>query len=81
MPRLHFYIDDEVTKQLRVSAKKANLTLSNYLAELVKRETGTQHQWPEATQSVTALKGLVLKPAAPVSIESMNEATSPSGKL
>lgn len=46
MPQLHFYVPDEIEAQIRIKAKQANLTLSKYLAGLVKRETGIQNQWP-----------------------------------
>jgi hypothetical protein len=47
MSQLHFYVPDEVEMQIRLKAKQANLPLSKYLAELVKRETCAQKQWPE----------------------------------
>jgi len=47
MSQLHFYVPDEIEAQIRLKAKQANLPLSKYLAGLVKRETGTQNQWPE----------------------------------
>ena len=47
MSQLHFYVPDEVEMQIRAKAKQANLPLSRFLAELVKRETGVQKQWPE----------------------------------
>lgn len=46
MSQLHFYVPDEVETQIRMKAKQANLPLSKYLAELVKRETSAQNQWP-----------------------------------
>lgn len=46
MSQLHFYVPDEVEAQIRLQAKQANLPLSKYLAEIVKRETGAQNQWP-----------------------------------
>lgn len=46
MAQLHFYVPDDVETQIRIRAKKANLTLSEYLAELVKREIEAQNQWP-----------------------------------
>lgn len=46
MSQLHFYVPDDVETQIRMKAKQANLPLSKYLAELVKRETGAQNQWP-----------------------------------
>lgn len=45
MSQLHFYVPDEVEAQIRIKAKQANLPLSKYLAELVKRETSAQNQW------------------------------------
>lgn len=46
MSQLHFYVPDDVETQIRRQAKQANLPLSQYLAALVKRELGTQSQWP-----------------------------------
>ncbi len=46
MSQLHFYVSDEVETQIRMNAKQANLPLSKYLAELVKRETASHNQWP-----------------------------------
>ena len=47
MSQLHFYVSDEIEKQIRAKAKQAKLSLSKYLAELVKRETSAQNQWPD----------------------------------
>lgn len=47
MSQLHFYVPDEVENKLRLKAKQANLPLSKYLAEVVKREAGIQGQWSE----------------------------------
>lgn len=46
--------------------------------EFVQVEPG-RFELVAATQSVTALKGLVRKPASPVSIEKMNEAIATQG--
>ena len=46
MSQLHFYVPDEIEAQIRIQAKRAKLTLSKYLAEIIKRETGVQNQWP-----------------------------------
>ena len=46
MSQLHFYVPDDIEAQIRIKAKQANLPLSKYLAQLVKRETGAQNQWP-----------------------------------
>ena len=46
MSQLLFYVPDEVEAQIRIRAKKANLPLSKYLADLIKRETDAQNQWP-----------------------------------
>lgn len=46
--------------------------------EFVQLEPG-RFELIAATQSVTALKGLIRKPEAPVTIEAMNEAIAVSG--
>jgi len=45
MAQLHFYIPDSVADEIKLKAKHAHLSLSKYLAELVKREV--VNQWPE----------------------------------
>lgn len=47
MSQLHFYVPDEVEKLVRQQAEKAQLPLSRYLAELVKREAAQHQEWPE----------------------------------
>jgi hypothetical protein len=47
MSQLHFYVSDEIEKQIRFKAKQANLPLSKYLAEVVKREALDTQAWPE----------------------------------
>lgn len=47
MSQLHFYVPDDVEKQLRARAKKADMPLSRYLAELVKARVGEPEAWPE----------------------------------
>ena len=47
MSQLHFYVSDEIEEQIRAKAKQAKLSLSKYLAELVKREINAQNQWPD----------------------------------
>lgn len=47
MSQLHFYVSDDIERQIRQKAKEAKLPLSKYLAELVKRETATKDQWPD----------------------------------
>lgn len=47
MSQLHFYVPDEVEAQIRDKANQANLPLSRYLANLVKREAGRPDEWPE----------------------------------
>jgi hypothetical protein len=46
MSQLHFYVSDEIEAQIRLQAKRAKLTLSKYLADLVKRETAARNHWP-----------------------------------
>lgn len=45
MAQLHFYIPDSIANEIKLKAKHAHLPLSQYLAELVKREV--MNQWPE----------------------------------
>ena len=45
MSEIHFYVPDDVEMRIRSKAKAANLPLSKYLAELVKRETRTATDW------------------------------------
>jgi hypothetical protein len=47
MAQLHFYVPDEVEKEIRRKAAEAKLPLSRYLAELVKREAHISQSWPE----------------------------------
>lgn len=47
MAQLHFYVPDDVAKRIQEKAKETNLSVSRYLAEIVKREAGGQDQWPE----------------------------------
>lgn len=46
MAQLHFYVPDNVEKQLRERAKQAGMPLSRYLAELVKAQAGEPADWP-----------------------------------
>jgi hypothetical protein len=45
MSEIHFYVPDDVEMQIRSKAKAANLSLSKYLAELVKRESAIPTDW------------------------------------
>ncbi len=45
MAQLHFYIPDAVADKIKLKADHAHLSVSKYLAELVKREVA--NQWPE----------------------------------
>ena len=45
MPQLHFYVPDEVARSLRARARSLGLSLSRYLATLMRREIG--EGWPE----------------------------------
>ena len=47
MSQLHFYVPEDVEKQLRQQADRADQPLSRFLAELVKREAGQPKQWPD----------------------------------
>ncbi len=45
MAQLHFYVPDDVAEQIKARAQQANMPISRYVAELVKRDVG--QGWPE----------------------------------
>lgn len=45
MAQLHCYVPDEVARKLRQRADNAHLSVSKYLAQLIKKEIGDE--WPE----------------------------------
>lgn len=45
MPQLHCYVPEEVAAQFQQKAKQAHLSVSKYLAKLIKNEIISQ--WPE----------------------------------
>jgi hypothetical protein len=45
MPQLHLYVPEDVAIKVREKAKARNLTVSRYLAEVIRREVG--EGWPE----------------------------------
>ena len=47
MQHLEFYVPDVIARQLRQRAVHAGVSLSRYLAELVKRDTHSSTNWPE----------------------------------
>ncbi len=44
MPQLHFYVPEQIADRVRQEANAAGLSISQYLAEVVKREL--HPQWP-----------------------------------
>lgn len=44
MPQLHFYVPEPVAERIRQEAKAAGLSVSRYLAEVMKREL--HPDWP-----------------------------------
>jgi hypothetical protein len=48
MTQLHCYVPDNIAQQVQRRASQAGLSLSRYLAELVKRDVATNTGWPEA---------------------------------
>jgi len=44
MPQLHFYVPEQVADRIRQEANAAGLSVSQYLAEVVKREL--HPDWP-----------------------------------
>ena len=45
MPQLHFYVPDDVAVRIKARAARAKLSISRYVADLVKRDVG--QGWPE----------------------------------
>lgn len=45
MPQLHLYVSKELAEALMQKAKAQNMSVSRYLAEIVRREVGSS--WPE----------------------------------
>ncbi len=45
MPQLHCYVQEELARKFQAKAQQAHLSVSKYLALLVKREV--ESQWPE----------------------------------
>jgi|CXWK01.1.fsa_nt_gi hypothetical protein len=44
MPQLNLYVPDDLAERIRYAAEAADLSVSRYLAELVRREVETE--WP-----------------------------------
>jgi hypothetical protein len=47
MPQLHLYLPEDVAEKVRRIAEAADMPVSRYLAELVKREVALD--WPEGS--------------------------------
>lgn len=47
MTQLHCYVPEEIARQAQRKATQSGLSLSRYLAELVKRDTSLANVWPE----------------------------------
>lgn len=47
MAQLHCYVPEELAQQAQRRAEQAGLSLSRYLAELVKRDAANSAGWPE----------------------------------
>jgi hypothetical protein len=45
MPQLHFYVPEDLAEKIRQEAEAANMSVSRYLASLVKREVISG--WPD----------------------------------
>ncbi len=47
MTQLHCYVPEDIARQAQRRAEQAGLSLSRYLAELVKRDTAQANGWPD----------------------------------
>ena len=46
MPQLHCYVPDALAQQAQLRAVQSGLSLSRYLAELIKRDAQATVDWP-----------------------------------
>ena len=47
MAQLHCYVPEDIAREVQRKASQSGLSLSRYLAELIKRDTGVGASWPE----------------------------------
>ena len=47
MAQLHCYVPEDIAREVQRKASQSGLSLSRYLAELVKRDAGIGAGWPE----------------------------------
>ena len=47
MAQLHCYVPEDIAQQAQLKASQSGLSLSRYLAELVKRDTQANNSWPD----------------------------------
>ena len=47
MAQLHCYVSEKIAQQAQRRASRAGLSLSRYMAELVKRDAQIDDAWPE----------------------------------
>lgn len=61
MPQLHLYVSEDVAATVRARAKAKGMTVSSYLADVVKRDAG--QDWPAGffEEIVGGWKGKPLK--------------------
>ena len=55
MSQLHFYVPDETETLIRSQAKRLDVSVSQYLASIVKREAANLEQWPKGYFDLFAL--------------------------
>jgi len=69
MPQLHFYVPDSMAKQLRARARALGLSVSRYLATIVRHDLG--EGWPKGffEEIVGGWKGKPLRRASQGSFE------------
>lgn len=47
MTQLHCYVPEEVARRLNDRARQAGLSVSRYLADLVRKDIAPANEWPE----------------------------------
>lgn len=48
MGQLHCYVPKQVEKELRKRAEREHLSISQYLALLIRKDVGSLDEWPES---------------------------------
>ena len=73
MPQFHFYVPDDIARQIQEKAKASNMSVSRFVAEIMQRETASG--WPKGyfERVVGAWQGEVLERPEELTFEERDE--------